>query len=127
MRTSRKGVVHRVKKKVVVTVGTIDTAHPRRIGHGCVGEGSRGGQADHPFAIWPWASNALAGSFTNEKAIARTSHVFPASRSIPDGRGFVAARTFDNVLVALPGYVNHGLTNTTGHHGRSSADGVKSG
>lgn len=104
-------------------MGACYSAHSRNVEDWKWRRRYRRGQTDDLFAVRPRTGNALTCVLADEETIAWATNVFPARWCMPNGSGFIAGSTFDNVLFALAGDVDHCLTDPARDHGRTSGDG----
>lgn len=58
-------------------------------------------QVYYASAVWSRTSYPPGRVFTDEQAVTGTSHVFLPCRGVLDGRGFVADRALDHMLMQL--------------------------
>lgn len=118
-----QGVVQGVEEEGVVTVSTRDPTHARHVGQRGGGRWG-GGKVDDSLAIGPWASNSLAATLADEETVTWTADILAARGSVPDGCGLVTGITLDNMLIFLPGDVNHVATDPAADHGHPTSHSV---
>lgn len=114
VRAPGKVVLQCVEQERVVTVTAGDAAHARHREEGRRHRARR--QIDDPLAVGPRTGNPLGRALADEQTVAGTSDVLLARRRVPDGRGFIALGTLDDVLFLLPGDVYQGLADAASNN-----------
>jgi len=99
-----------------MTVGTCNPAHTRYIGHWYRCR-RRWCQINDPFTIGPRTGNSLTAALAYKKTVARASHILSPWWCISNRSSLVTRITFHNMLIFLPGYIDHAATHPATDHG----------
>lgn len=106
-----------------MTVRTGHSAHAWHIRHWGWGRGG-GRQVDDPLTIRSWASNSLTAALTDKETVARAPYILPPWGRVTDRGGLIARVAFHNMLVFLPGDVDHAAADPAADHGHAPGQGV---